>query len=52
MSLSYKKIGIIGLGFVGGAILQSFREKNTPCKVLENVIEECSTIRQNKTVSN
>ena len=28
MTLSYKKIGIIGLGFVGGAILQSFLTKN------------------------
>ena len=26
--MSYKKIGIIGLGFVGGAILQSFLTKN------------------------
>ena len=34
------------------ALLSYMKEKNTPCKVLENVIEECSTIRQNKTVYN
>ena len=27
------------------ALLSYMKEKNTPCKVLENVIEECSTIR-------
>ena len=27
------------------ALLSYMTEKNTPCKVLENVIKECSTIR-------